>query len=611
MSGEILQTLEDRVASLEKKVGSSDLFTCADNLGIIPGCIRMYRNDGLVFRKLSARLLDFEAQLVARLSGMQRELDEKLSHLNKAMPCTVTKELGQLKCDVTELRGLLSMDQGEVNHMRRIVQACERSMEEMRAQLDTILPLNATQRHAEGARPTGLAGVDAEGAPHLTVMTAGASAVHGETPILAMRSGTLEKSPEQPPRAVTPGPGREPLRELLVEPQGLREELQISGLAAVVMQGPAIDTTAEEVASSTYEPQAAARRLSEQLLNTGERFLSRTSSDPVIGDSSMSTGSLSARSTLSLPIEAEIGARTPEEQLTNEHHQATKVAPEAMCAKAQTSATASCRRVKTSLSRQATAERDARATELAESFRAWRARRPDLGQLLALAEICFGSSGRRSDHCRCLGEHPEVLSGLDEVSRHTFSLVHFKSTSGTNRQPFVNTVLDAAQMAALRRIMPESFCEAGGAFEFARQQITLLVLVVIAQDSSNASSLLAAPRSRNVLEGLRRALLAVTDGSPCSANTLRLVMNFLSEFRVSLIKVLASGLMRGRGSHSRFHQHAMSAQRACMAFLCGNSPGEGDIERRMAILHRLAQAQPAALARKLEGVLQEITAPLD
>jgi len=200
---------------------------------------------------------------------------------------------------------------------------------------------------------------------------------------------------------------------------------------------------------------------------------------------------------------------------------------------------------------------------------------------------------------------------LDEVSRYTFSLVHVKSISGSNRQPFVNTALDGAMMAALRRMMPESFCEVEDSLAFARQQIILLMLVVVAQDSSNASALLTTPREKNLLEGLRRGLSSVTDQSSCSATTLRLIMNFLSELRVSLIKVLAAGLLRGRGSHSRFFQNAMSAQRTCMAFLCGTSPGQGDIEKRMAILHRLAQSQPAALARKLEGVLREMITHLD
>jgi len=190
-----------------------------------------------------------------------------------------------------------------------------------------------------------------------------------------------------------------------------------------------------------------------------------------------------------------------------------------------------------------------------------------------------------------LGEHPEVLGGLEEVSRHVFSLVHVKSTSGSNRQPFVNTALDAKQLLSLRQLlMPGSFGSFGsghrfpgsaGAFDKARQQITLLMLVVAAQDSSNATALLTMPRGKNVLEALRQGLTSLADenntefgaessssaATSCSANTLRLVMNFLSEFRVSLIKVLASGLMRGRGSHSRFHQHAMSAQQACMALL--------------------------------------------
>merc|ERR1712217_401975 len=51
---------------------------------------------------------------------------------------TMAEDLDQLKYDVGELKDLLSNNKGEVNHIRRIVLACERDMEDFTAAMDAV-----------------------------------------------------------------------------------------------------------------------------------------------------------------------------------------------------------------------------------------------------------------------------------------------------------------------------------------------------------------------------------------------------------------------------------------------------------------------------------------
>merc|ERR1712050_562515 len=51
---------------------------------------------------------------------------------------TMAEDLDQLKYDVGEVKDLLSNNKGEVNHIRRIVLACERDMEDFTAAMDAV-----------------------------------------------------------------------------------------------------------------------------------------------------------------------------------------------------------------------------------------------------------------------------------------------------------------------------------------------------------------------------------------------------------------------------------------------------------------------------------------
>merc|ERR1719390_45827 len=119
--------------------------------GLLPGR-KQAGSDAQILKKVSTRLQDFEAQITAQLSNMQSDFDKKLSHVSRGSTGmkpvdatsaaagldTMAEDLDQLKYDVGELKDLLSNSKGEVNHVRRIVLACERDMEDFTAAMDAV-----------------------------------------------------------------------------------------------------------------------------------------------------------------------------------------------------------------------------------------------------------------------------------------------------------------------------------------------------------------------------------------------------------------------------------------------------------------------------------------
>merc|ERR1712151_1461635 len=142
-----LRDFEARLARLE----SGDAGGAADD-GLLPARRPASGNDAQILKKVSTRLQDFEAQITAQLSNMQSDFDKKLSHVNRGASSmkpldaaggsagldTMAEDLDQLKYDVGELKDLLSNNKGEVNHIRRIVLACERDMEDFTAAMDAV-----------------------------------------------------------------------------------------------------------------------------------------------------------------------------------------------------------------------------------------------------------------------------------------------------------------------------------------------------------------------------------------------------------------------------------------------------------------------------------------
>jgi len=137
-----LQELEARLATLEGTAGGDD--------GVLPS--RKTGGDAQIMKKVATRLQDFESQITAQLANLQTDFDKKLSHVNRGAAATkpvdgaggaagldtMAEDLDQLKYDVGELKDLLGNNKGEVNHIRRIVLACERDMEDFTAAMDAV-----------------------------------------------------------------------------------------------------------------------------------------------------------------------------------------------------------------------------------------------------------------------------------------------------------------------------------------------------------------------------------------------------------------------------------------------------------------------------------------
>ncbi|CAK0870794.1 unnamed protein product [Prorocentrum cordatum] len=146
-----MSTVEERLASLEAQVAAlSATAGGGDGAGKRQG--PSGSGDAQILKKVSTRLQDFEAQLTAQLGNMQSDFDKKLSHVSRGAASmkpldgagasagldTMAEDLDQLKFDVGELKDLLSNNKGEVNHVRRIVLACERDMEDFTAAMDAV-----------------------------------------------------------------------------------------------------------------------------------------------------------------------------------------------------------------------------------------------------------------------------------------------------------------------------------------------------------------------------------------------------------------------------------------------------------------------------------------
>merc|ERR1712070_914418 len=119
---------------------------------LLPGRKAASGGDAQILKKVSTRLQDFESQITAQLGNLQTDFDKKLSHVSRGASATkpldaaggsagldtMAEDLDQLKYDVGELKDLLSNNKGEVNHIRRIVLACERDMEDFTAAVDAV-----------------------------------------------------------------------------------------------------------------------------------------------------------------------------------------------------------------------------------------------------------------------------------------------------------------------------------------------------------------------------------------------------------------------------------------------------------------------------------------
>merc|ERR1719174_3101353 len=106
--------------------------------------------DGQILKKVGFRLSDFEAQVQAQLQTMSADFEKKLAFVSSAAPArpvdatippgadTLAQDVQALKFDTGEIKDLLATTRSDTAHVKRIVLACERDMEDFTAAMDAV-----------------------------------------------------------------------------------------------------------------------------------------------------------------------------------------------------------------------------------------------------------------------------------------------------------------------------------------------------------------------------------------------------------------------------------------------------------------------------------------
>mmetsp|Transcript_137284 Transcript_137284/g.382943 ORF Transcript_137284/g.382943 Transcript_137284/m.382943 type:complete len:810 (-) Transcript_137284:235-2664(-) len=106
--------------------------------------------DAQLLKKITNRMTDFEAQVSSQLQVMSTDIEKRIAFLGSqprgggggggdapGMESFV-HDLDAVKYDVGELKDMLSGQKGDVSHVKRIVLACERDMEDFTAAMDAV-----------------------------------------------------------------------------------------------------------------------------------------------------------------------------------------------------------------------------------------------------------------------------------------------------------------------------------------------------------------------------------------------------------------------------------------------------------------------------------------
>merc|ERR1719253_1902203 len=105
--------------------------------------------DAQVLKKVANRLSDFEAQVATQMSTLQADLERKITFLSTGEKSAAvgTKEprfedvavdMNALTFDVGEMKDLLQSTRSDTAHVKRIVLACERDMEDFTGAMDAV-----------------------------------------------------------------------------------------------------------------------------------------------------------------------------------------------------------------------------------------------------------------------------------------------------------------------------------------------------------------------------------------------------------------------------------------------------------------------------------------
>lgn len=106
--------------------------------------------DSQLLKKVTNRLTDFEAQVSSQLQVMSQDMEKKMAFVSSqargvdtdgrpAMGVdNLAHEIDAIKYDLGEVKDMLNGAKGDTSHVKRIVLACERDMEDFTAAMDAV-----------------------------------------------------------------------------------------------------------------------------------------------------------------------------------------------------------------------------------------------------------------------------------------------------------------------------------------------------------------------------------------------------------------------------------------------------------------------------------------
>merc|ERR1719265_1835300 len=105
--------------------------------------------DSQLLKKVTSRMTDFEAQVTSQMQVMQQDMEKKLNFLGSKPSAadgqapvvgmdSLSHDIDALKYDVSELKDMLGSAKSDTAHVKRIVLACERDMEDFTAAMDAV-----------------------------------------------------------------------------------------------------------------------------------------------------------------------------------------------------------------------------------------------------------------------------------------------------------------------------------------------------------------------------------------------------------------------------------------------------------------------------------------
>jgi len=137
---------KERIKNLEARLISD--FAAGGGGTDEPGTPRRTGGDGQILRKVTLRMNDFETQVSNQLQMMTLDMEKKLAFLGSQRPAAggqseeaasvSARDIEAVKYDIGELKDIVSGTKSDTAHVKRIVLACERDMEDFTAAMDAV-----------------------------------------------------------------------------------------------------------------------------------------------------------------------------------------------------------------------------------------------------------------------------------------------------------------------------------------------------------------------------------------------------------------------------------------------------------------------------------------